>query len=197
MDAMQFPIRIVFKLFTLAPQIYVTDGTGALIGYARQKLFRLKESVTIFADEAQSQPIYQIDADRVIDFSANYALKDAHGRVLGAVRRHGMRSLWRAHYEIVTASGRAFEVREESGWVRLVDSLVGEIPVIGMLTGYFLNPTYIVSRQDGGEILRMIKQRSFLESEFTIEQHASMDGDEQQVAMLGLTMIVLLERSRG
>lgn len=194
---MQFPIQIVFKIFALAPQIYIRDASGQLLGYAKQKLFRFKESVTIFQDEAQTQPVYQIDADRVIDFSANYALKSAEGRMIGSVRRYGMRSIWRAHYEIVADGNAAFEVREESGIVRLIDSLVGQIPIVGLLTGLFLNPTYIVSRHGGGEVLRMVKKRAFLESLFTIEAQGPLSGRDQEAVMLGLTMIVLLERSRS
>ena len=81
--------------------------------------------------------------------------------------------------------------------MRLFDNLVGQIPFVGLLTGYIFNPTYIVTRIGGGEMLRMIKRPSLLESRFTIEQKGSLDPAEQQGAMLALMMIVLLEKSRG
>lgn len=194
---MQFPLQIVFKVLALTPQMYVTDATGTAIGYVKQKLLAFKESVTVFTDDTQSQPIYTMNADRVIDFTANYHLADASGRSLGHVRREGVRSLWRAHYTIAIGDKPTFEVNEASGWVRLLDSIVSQIPFLELLTGYFLNPTYIVTRIGGPETLRMIKRPALLETHFAISQSGPIDGDEQATALLGLMMIVLLERSRG
>jgi hypothetical protein len=195
---MQFPIRIVFKLLALAPQMYVDDSAGNHLGYVRQRLLAFKEKVTVFADETQQTPIYSIAADRIIDFNAEYKFANAQGVVLGSVKRSGMRSLWRAHYIISLGGVPTFELHEESGWVHLIDRALGEIPFVGFLTGYILNPKYNVTRVQGaGAALRMIKQRSFFESTFTIEQHGQLSAPEQEAAMLGLMMIVLLERSRG
>ncbi len=194
---MIFPVQIVFKLLALAPQMYVRDGNGQSIGYVKQKLLAFKENVTVFEDDTQAKPIYSIQADRVIDFNAVYHLRNNAGAEVGTIRREGMRSLWRAHYVINVGDQPSFEVHEESAFVRLVDNLIGQIPFVGMLTGFFFNPTYIISRIGGPEALRMKKQRSFLESTFTIDQKGDLTPNEQQCALLGLMMVVLLERSRG
>ena len=107
---MQFPLQITFKILALAPQMYVQEASGRQIGYVRQKLMAFKESVTVFTDDTQARPIYTINADRVIDFTANYHFADASGRPLGRIRREGMRSLWRAHYVISVGDRPAFEV---------------------------------------------------------------------------------------
>lgn len=195
---MQFPLEIVFKVLALAPQLYVRDATGQSIGYVRQKLMAFKESVTVFTDETQAQPIYTINADRVIDFTANYHFADASGRPLGHLRREGMSSLLRAHYVISVGDRPTFEVREESAMVRLADSIFGQIPFVGALSGYFFNPKYNVSRITGGtETLRMVKQPALLETHFAISQAGPIAPDEQVSVLLGLMMIILLERSRG
>jgi uncharacterized protein YxjI len=194
---MHFPVKITFKVLALAPQMWVRDATGAEIGYVRQKLLAFKESVTIFADESQSRPIYAIAADRVIDFNANYHFADAGGTPLGHVRREGFSSLWRAHYVISVGDRPIFEVREASALVRMLDNLVGSIPFVGIFTGYFLNPKYLVTRLGGGETLLMTKKPALLETDFDIEQIGPLAPDEQVSALLGLMMIILLERSRG
>src|SRR5687768_437761 len=97
---MDYPLSLSFKLLALAPQIYVRDAAGQLRMYVKQKLLKLKEQVTIFADEGQSIPLYHIKADRVIDFNARYNITAPDGRELGSVRRRGRRSLWRANYEV-------------------------------------------------------------------------------------------------
>ncbi len=194
---MQFPIQIVFKLLALAPQMYVNDGAGQQLGYVRQKLLAFKEKVTVFKDDTQTTPIYSIAADRIIDFNAEYHFANAAGARLGSVQRSGMRSLWRSHYVININGASAFELHEESGWVRLVDRVIGEIPLVGFLTGYFLNPKYNVTRMQGTPALQVIKQRSLFESTFTIEKRVELTAQEQEAVMLALMMIVLLERSRG
>jgi uncharacterized protein YxjI len=194
---MQFPIKIVFKLLALAPQMYVDDASGKHLGYVKQKLLAFKEKVTVFTDDSQQTAIYTIGADRIIDFNAEYHFANAQGVRLGSVKRSGMRSLWRAHYVINLAGVPTFELHEASGWVHLIDGLLGEIPFVGFLTGYFLNPKYNITRVQGGPVLHMVKQRSFFESTFTIDRNGAMSDAEQEAAMLGLMMIVLLERTRG
>ena len=195
---MQFPIQIVFRFLTLHPQMRVLDQSGNLIGYVQKSLFALKEAVTVFTDEAKTKPIYKINADRIIDFNANYAITNAEGQNLGLVSRHGMRSLWRASYVIHGRDqGATFEVHERNPFVRIIDTVIGEIPFVGALTGLFLNPVYDITRTGGGSVLTMTKHRSILESRFGIEQQGALNPAEQETVLLGLMMIILLERSRG
>ena len=48
---------MTFKILALAPQIQARDAGGALLCYVWQKLFRLKEAVTVYRDEAQETRI--------------------------------------------------------------------------------------------------------------------------------------------
>jgi uncharacterized protein YxjI len=186
-----------FKLVALAPQLSVTTPDGAVHFYVKQKLFKLKEAVTVFADTAQSQALYTINADRVIDFSARYHFADANGQAIGAIKRQGMRSLWKAHYEIFDGETPVLTIREANPWAKVLDALLGEVPIVGMFTGYVFNPAYVVSRPDGTVVLRAKKQPAFFESKFTIEQEAELREREETQALLGLIMMLLLERSRG
>ena len=49
---MNYPIELSFKLLAIASQIYIRDANGQLTGYVKQKLFKLKEDINIFADES-------------------------------------------------------------------------------------------------------------------------------------------------
>ena len=94
---MNYPIDFSFKLLALASQIYIRDANGNLLGYVKQKLFKLKEDINVFADEGQTKHLFNIKADRVIDFSAKYNFTDSSGKFLGFIKRQGMRSIWKAH----------------------------------------------------------------------------------------------------
>lgn len=194
---MNYPITLSFKLLAIASQIYVTDGSGQLIGYVKQKLFKLKEAITMFADESQTQPLYEIKADRMLDFSANYHFSDLRGNQFGSIKRQGMRSLWSAHYDLSVGNVPAFVVREANPWVKVLDSLIGEIPVVGMFTGYLFHPAFVMTRPNGEAVMRLEKQPAFFEGRFVIEKHAQLNEHEEICALLGLMMVVLLERARG
>ncbi len=194
---MNYPLDITFKLLAIAQQLSVRDAQGNLIFYVKRKAFKLKEAITVFADEAQMRPLYHLNADRVIDFSARYLFTDHAGNTLGSIKRHGMRSLWKSHYEIEDDQHAALSLNEESAWIKVFDSLLGELPVVGMLTGYLFHPAYLLSRADGTVLLRMEKQPAFFEGKFRVERRAELAPAEETRALLGLLMMILLERSRG
>lgn len=195
---MNYPITLTFKLLALASQIYVRDANGNLLGYVKQKLLKLKEDINVFADENQTQLLYNIKADRIIDFSARYNFTDGNGKFLGSIKRQGMRSLWRTHYQISDADDRQLmEIREENAWIKVIDALVGEIPIVGMFTGYIFNPAYIVSKADQSPIARLQKQSAFFEGKFELAAQAQMADSEEPLVFLSVLTMTLLERARG
>lgn len=194
---MNFPLDLTFKLIALASQIRITDASGQVIGFVKQKMFKLKEDIRIFSDESQSNEIFSIKADRIMDFSAKYNLTDIDGNSLGSIRRKGMRSLWKAHYEIYEGENLSMEIHEENGWIKVVDSLVGEIPIVGMFTGYLFNPAYLLSRSDGTVVARMQKQPAFFEGKFQITLQSPMSEPEEKRVLLSFLTMTLLERNRG
>lgn len=194
---MNYPLQLSFKLLAISTQVYVNDAAGRLAWYVKQKAFKLREAITVFADEGQTMPLFYINADRRLDFSANYHFSDAHGNEFGLVKRDGMRSLWSAHYEIQAFNVASFEVHEANPWVKVLDSLIGELPVIGMFTGYLFHPAYVVTRGNGEVVMRLEKQPAFFESTFSIEKFVGLGEHEETSVLLGLMMVVLLERARG
>lgn len=194
---MDYPLHLSFKLMAMAPQIYVRDASGALRMYVKQKLFKLKEKITVFADEGQTQPIYHIQADRVIDFNARYNFSTSSGVEIGAVRRRGARSLLRAHYEVMQGEDVVLLIREKNPWTKVADALMSEIPVIGMFAGYLFHPAYTVTRADGTEVLLATKQPALWEGKYKVEKMADLSTEAEALGVLSLLMLLLLERGRG
>ena len=194
---MDYPLDLSFKIIALAPQLSVTDAHGSVVMYVRQKLLKLKEAVTVYADTQQTQPLYTMNADRILDWSARYNFADMQGNNLGAVKRQGMKSLWKSHYDILDGDSVVMTIQEENPWVKVIDGLVGEIPIIGMFTGYLFHPAYLVARTDGAVVMRLEKKPAFLEGKFAIESKLPLPEREEKQALLSLLMMLLLERSRG
>lgn len=196
---MNYPLQINFKLLAIAQQLSLTDATGTLVFYVKQKAFKLKEAVTVFADEAQQRPWFYINADRVIDFRANYSFTDYTGKPFGSMRRLGKKSLWKAHFEIFDGfqPHPVALIKEENPWSKVFDALFEGIPILGIFSGYMFHPSYLISRSDGMPLLRLKKQSSFVGRRFTIDQLANLEQTEELRILLATMMMVLLERARG
>ena len=182
---MNYPLDLSFKILAIAPQISVSDANGALVLYVKQKAFKLKEDVTIYADEAQARPVYRIKADRVIDFNARYEITTAEGEKLG-------------HYDVSDARGAVvFSIREANPWTKVFDKLLGEVPLVGMLAGYAFNPAYIIARPNGVPMFRAAKRPAFFEGKFRVTTEGKYAEHEEALAVPAIVMMLLLERLRG
>lgn len=87
----------------LGASFHVFDERGSVVGFCRQKAFRLREDLRLFTDETQSKELLRIRARQVIDFSATYdilmgggdgdGLGDGVGETrIGSLRREGLKS---------------------------------------------------------------------------------------------------------
>ncbi len=198
MQNLQYPLFLKFKLTTLASDFTITDSNENSLAYVRQKMFKLKEDVVVFNNESKSQENFRIRANQWIDFNASYAITDSFGKNLGKIARKGMRSIWKATYNIFDQNDtQKYKVQEENAWVKVLDGMVGEIPIIGMFTGYFLNPSYIVHDNNGKEIYRLKKMPSFFGRKFQLDQINDIPDHEETLVVLSLMMMVLLERATG
>ena len=198
MQNLQYPLFLKFKLTTLASDFTITDSNENSLAYVRQKMFKLKEDVVVFNNESKSQENFRIKANQWIDFNASYAITDSFGKNLGKIARKGMRSIWKATYNIFDHNeNQKYKVQEENAWVKVFDGIVSDIPIIGMFTGYFLNPSYIVHDNNGKEIYRLRKMPSFFGRKFQLDQLNDIADEEETLVVLSLMMMVLLERAKG
>src|SRR5262249_51136187 len=147
-----YPLKMSFKLVSLGPQITIREPGGREVFYVHQKAFKLKEDVAVYSDSGKGRELYHIKADRIIDFSARYHFTDStSGMALGSVKREGMRSIFKASYNVMGEGDQiTHHIKEDNGMVRVLDMLFREIPVVGMFSGYVFNPTYTLY-QSGAE----------------------------------------------
>jgi hypothetical protein len=198
MQKITFPINFRFKISTLSNDFVATDASEKTIAYVRQKMFKFKEDILIYSDESKSKVNYRIKADRWLDFSAAYSFFDENETEFGKIVRKGWRSIWKAKYEIIDQSQRhQYTISEESVWTRVFDSLLGEVPILNFFTGYLFNPSYLVSNLQNEEIVRLKKEPSFFGRKFRLTQVGEMDADDEDRIVLGLMMMILLERKRS
>ena len=195
---MSYPLTLRFKVVALARQFSVQDNTGRLLMYVKQKAFKLKEAITVFADETQTRALYRINADRIIDWSARYTISSEDGTELGAIQQQGMRSLWRTRYDISRSDRVVFEVREENPWAKVGDHFLGEIPVLGFFAGYLFHPKYLISTPEGAPVVRATKQPALFEGKFLIDRlETPLNAEDERLVVIGVVTAVMLEKNRG
>jgi hypothetical protein len=186
-------LDLSFKILTIGTRIKVNDAAGRQVAYVRKQKFKLKENVGVYSDESQSYLLFRMKADRMLDFSARYAISGPDGHPIGAVGRRGMKSLWSSAYVLDDAHGtEAGSIREENPWTKVLDGMMESLP----LGGLFFNPAYL-AKLYGRDVLRIQKQPSVLESSFRIEKLADFSDEEEDLLLAGMIMMVLLERDRG
>jgi hypothetical protein len=198
MQNIVFPVTFKFNIATIANDFTATDANGKVVAYVRQKIFKFKEDIEIFSDETRSKVVYRIKADRWLDFSAAYSFYDAEGNVFGKIARKGWKSLWKTNYHIIDEKEKKqYELNEGNPWVRVMDSLFGQIPILSFFTGYVFNPSYLMTDNKFKTIVKLKKNPSFFGRNFTVEKMGEMDSDDDDRIMLSLMMMILLERRKG
>ncbi|KPM33452.1 Hypothetical protein I595_355 [Croceitalea dokdonensis DOKDO 023] len=198
MKDLNFPVSFEFKIGTISNDFVATDASGATLAYVRQKLFKFKEAIDVFSDTTKTEVNYRIKADKWIDFSTAYLFTDDKGNRLGKVARKGWASLWKAHYQIIDDKEKLqYTIREENTWVKVMDGIFGQIPILSIFTGYMFNPSYLVTDLQGKAMFRLKKEASFFGRRFRVNQLHETDSDDDHRIMLSLMMMVLLERQRG
>lgn len=196
---LNYPLDFKFKITTLSSDFNITDKNGNYVAYVRQKMFKLKEDVIVFNDESKSEELFRIKADRWLDFNASYAINDlVNEKSYGRLARKGMRSFWKSQYEILDEKDELkFLISEDNAWVKIFDGMVSEIPIVGMFTGYFLNPSYTVKDSQGNEYFKLRKMPSLVGRRFQLDRLKDIDDEDESLVVLSFLMMVLLERTRG
>ena len=196
---LNYPLDFKFKITTFSSDFNITDKNGNYVAYVRQKIFKLKDDVIVFNDESKSQELFRIKANQWIDFNASYSITDlVQEKNFGRLARKGMRSLWKSQYNILDENDQPkYQINEDNAWTKVLDGFVSEIPLVGMFTGYFLNPSYTVIDNSGKEIFRLKKMPSLIGRRFQLDRLYDLADEDESLIVLSFLMMVLLERARG
>jgi uncharacterized protein YxjI len=195
---MRYPLQLRFKIAAIASQIYAADADGNELFYIKQKLFKLKENIEVYSDRTKQTRLFTVKADRVIDFSPLFTMTDESGRELGTVKRFGRASIWKARYGL-TLGSREFNVEEANAWIKVADALIGEIPIVGIISSYLFHPKYVVTDGQGNAVATLHKRPAFFEGKYLMDGSGveALDDHDQHLFAVLMTVVVLRERMRG
>ena len=88
-------------------------------------------------------------------------------------------------------------IQEDDPWIKVLDALFSEIPIVGLFTGYVFNPSYTLTRSGGMNVMKLSKIPGFLSRNFIIQKVDRLDEQEEIQAILSILMMIFLERRRG
>lgn len=188
-----YPLNFSFKILAFNPQVTVTDAEGKTVLYVKQKALALKEDIKVFSDQTMAVQLYQINANKMIDFSAKYTIKKADGTPVGFIQREGMKSLWKATYNLLNGSEQKVGlIHEQNPWIRILDALASNIPFLSM----FINPSYLIDLGDQNKLI-LKKMPAMLEGKFNLTKTGEFTEQEEQLMINSIIMMMMLERARG
>jgi uncharacterized protein YxjI len=113
-------------LSMLGGKFEIFDPAGNIVLFSKMKAFKLKEDIRLYTDETMATELISIQARAILDFSAAYDVVDTTtGQKIGALRRKGLKSMFRDEWVILDAYDReAGLIQEENAFVALVRRFV-------------------------------------------------------------------------
>ncbi|OGS49144.1 MAG: hypothetical protein A3K68_03090, partial [Euryarchaeota archaeon RBG_16_68_13] len=99
-------------------QYWIEDSAGKMLGYSKQKLFRIKEDVRIYTDESMRTELFRVHQQQIVNVWGNFAIIDSPtNAILGWVRRKALASTFVADaWEVYNAQqGLVGTIRESTG----------------------------------------------------------------------------------
>ncbi len=84
----------------------ITDASGSLRYFVKQQAFRLREKIDVFADEARTVHVIQINARSISDMRGRYDIVDAQtGATVGGAKRNALKSMLSDEWDLFDAEG--------------------------------------------------------------------------------------------
>ena len=128
-------IRPIANLYRVTPLAAGETPAGPPIAYVRQKKLKIKEEIRFFADEAETQELFQIKARTWLDTGGSkYDVIDAQDGMIGLLEHVFGKSLFRSTWRISSPDGEEIAIaRERSQVLAIARRLIDFVPDVGGL----------------------------------------------------------------
>lgn len=129
-----------WAIFGRSTRVFSPDGM--LVAFIKRPLLKWKEEQTIFADEAQTQPLLFIKARKAIAINMVRDVFDANtGELVGSIKSRGWKSIIRDTWDILDPHEQTVGVMQEDGMSilrRMFPILLGKwkIELQGQMVAY-------------------------------------------------------------
>jgi uncharacterized protein YxjI len=154
-------IRPIANLYRVTPLAAGELPAGPPIAYVRQKKLKIKEEIRFFADEAETQELFQIKARTWLDTGGSkYDVIDAHDGTIGLLEHVFGKSLFRSTWRISTPEGEEIAIsRERSQVLAIARRLIDFVPDVGGLIPIPYNFDIVIGERVIGKMDRKFQLR--------------------------------------
>jgi uncharacterized protein YxjI len=175
------------QVFALTGKLRFYNPQGDLVLFCEQKMFKLREDIRIYADEAKTREVLRIKARQIIDFSSAYDVVDSStDQKVGALRRRGLKSLFRDEWEVLNINDQVIGL--------LFEDSMALAMARRLLLGSLLPQNYDLTI--GTERAADLKQRFNL-FRYELDLDFSMDSARRLDRRVGVAAAVLLAIVEG
>src|SRR5690606_40743781 len=96
--------RQFFKIFGAGFHVY--DPQKQLVGYCKQKAFRIREDLRVYTDDSLSTELFRITTRSILEIAGTYQVLDPQGTPMGALKRKGLKSMIRDEWIVYDEKGQ-------------------------------------------------------------------------------------------
>ena len=112
--------RKFFQIFGASFHVY--GPNDELVFFSKQKAFKLKEDIRLFADEDATEEVLTIKARSWLDFAAAYDVVDTQtGEKIGGLKRKGFKSMFKDEWTFMDAYDQDIGlIQEDSAMMAMI-----------------------------------------------------------------------------
>ena len=175
------------KIIALVGKILVTDAAGATLAFSRQKAFKLREEIRVFTDDSEGTLLLMIKARNIIDFGATYDVTAPDGRVVGALRRKGFKSMVRDQWMVLGPGDSVDGSLDEAGGTGL--ALARRfIPFVA----WFVSQDYTMTA-NGSTVARMQRNRNPFVSRLEVQVERGAAAAQRRLLLAAAVLLLIIE----
>lgn len=181
--------RIRKKVIAIANQYWIEDANERVLGFARQKIIRIKENIPVFSDDTMSQEIFRIQQDQVVDMWGTFSVVDtATGSCIGKVRREALSSgVYKDQYQLLDGTGRQ---------VGRVAERAGRGLARKYLPGGNLVPEKVIVEFFGQEVAEIKQQFKIIGDIWEVDCSRVPPQFDRRVLLASMLLMGMIERDR-
>jgi len=180
--------RIRKKTLTIGNKYWIEDAKGRILGFSKQKLFKLKEDIRIYSDESLSQELFSIKQQQIMDMWGKFAVVDSSNMHLGYIRRKALMSGFiRDEWEVYDANEQLIGGIYESMGRGLARKFV---------PGGKLIPEKMIFKLDGRDVAKIDQKFKIIGDIWTLQCLNLPENFDRRVLLSCLILMGMIERAR-
>jgi uncharacterized protein YxjI len=154
-------IRPIANLYRVTPLAAGETPAGPPIAYVRQKKLAIKEHIRFFADEAETQELFHLQAQTWLDTGGSrYDVVDAHEGKIGMLHHVFGKSLLRTTWNVLNAGDEQVAVAQErSQAMAILRRAIDFVPDVGGMIPIPYNFDILVGERVAGRMDRKFQLR--------------------------------------